>query len=674
MRTKWDSLFKSTVAMDARLPRRIFVGAALCCAVWMVSGRAQATTYYVDNVAGNDNNAGTSVTGAWQTALKVTTKGISTSAPFSPGDVILFKNGGVWRDRLALTSAGTAGSPIVIGAYGSSTAKPIISGADLVSPSLWKAYSGHIYVAAVGRSLQPAQVYVDGTYYELARYPANGYMITPKNAPNASTVIGPLSLTAQQAAYDSTMAAASLGAPSPAKMATLSGLSASQIAGATVVARPNSWTAQAAPVASDAAAFDPGTGTIVTSTAMSSGLVAGNGFYLRNQLWMLKVAQQWYYDAVAGNLYVWTTTGDSPANHVVEMADRANGIQIAGKGYVTVQNIEETYGQIGVLSSSTTSGVIFNNLTVIGGLTGISLSTCATCGGTVENNLVSGSLRYGVIVNGGTGVTVSNNTVKNAGFVMHQPDGGIAAIKFRAINSVISDNVITNSGYSGISFNGANVSVLNNNINGACLKLDDCGAIYTSASAPNDDEVGDVISGNTINNLMGNYSGTIDTYTKAMGIYIDDYRHDVKVTNNFISNADNGIYIHNGYNHVVTGNRIFSARQSGIRISADRLVGYTTNNTIEGNVFQTLATANSGGYAAANYTNHLASNVNFGTFNYNIYCHPNMAGVVADMVTTGAAATSATYTLAAWQHSSGQDAKSTDTTGTCNGAPPRISN
>jgi len=672
MRTKWSGLQKAGAAVRALLSGPTLAGGLLCWMALGLASPAQATTYYVDNVAGNDNNSGTSTTSPWQTVLKVTTKGNSTSAPFKPGDAILFKNGDVWRERLALTSAGTAASPIVIGGYGSSTVKPIISGADLVPSSAWKAYTSHIYVAAIGTATPPDQVYVDGTFYEVARYPTNGYMIVPKNSPNTTTVVGPLALSVEQSAYVASTAAAVLGAAAPVKMATLSGLSSSQIAGSTLVARPNPWTAQAVPVASATTAFEPGSGSITTASALSSTLVTNNGFYLRNQLWMLKEAGQWYYDPVAGNLYVWTVAGDSPANHVVEIADRPNGIEVEGAGYVTVQNIQENYGQVGVLSSNTTNGVVFNNLTVVGGVTGISFSTCATCGGTVENNVITGSLRYGVVVAGGSGITVTKNTVQNAGNVMHQPDGDLAAIKFSAANSVISSNTITNSGYNGIDFNGANVSVLNNSINGTCLKLDDCGAIYSSAAAPNDNETGDVVSGNSINNSIGNYSGTIYAFTEAMGIYLDDYRHDVTVTNNFVANADNGIYIHNGYNHVVTGNRFLSMRQNGIRISADKVVGYTTNNTIEGNVFQTLATANSSGYAVANYTNHLAGNVNFGTFNYNTYCHPNMTGVIAESATAGTTTTAATYTLAAWKKVSGQDAKSTDTTGTCSGAPPTI--
>jgi hypothetical protein len=84
------------------------------------------TTYYVDNAAGDDLNSGTSQDQAWKTIAKV------NGSSFRPGDQILFKRGGVWREQLTIPSSGVAGNPITYGAYGSG-AKPIITGADTVT-------------------------------------------------------------------------------------------------------------------------------------------------------------------------------------------------------------------------------------------------------------------------------------------------------------------------------------------------------------------------------------------------------------------------------------------------------------------------------------------------------------------------------------------------------------
>ena len=49
--------------------------------------------FYVDP-AGSDSNSGTSPTSPWSTIAKV------NSASLQPGDVVFFKSGGIWRERL----------------------------------------------------------------------------------------------------------------------------------------------------------------------------------------------------------------------------------------------------------------------------------------------------------------------------------------------------------------------------------------------------------------------------------------------------------------------------------------------------------------------------------------------------------------------------------------------
>ena len=91
----------------------------LCCAFVSLAG---ATTYYVDSVAGNDNNGGTSSGAPWQNLTKVNT------ITFAAGDQILLKCGSVWNgQQLYPKGSGSSGSPIVINSY-STGAKPLING------------------------------------------------------------------------------------------------------------------------------------------------------------------------------------------------------------------------------------------------------------------------------------------------------------------------------------------------------------------------------------------------------------------------------------------------------------------------------------------------------------------------------------------------------------------
>ncbi len=110
--------------------------------------------YYVDP-AGSDSNAGTTPTAPWATITKV------NAANLLAGDVVYFKRGGLWRERLKPRS-GAVGTLITYTAYGAGS-QPIISGADLAPSSGWTIATGVVYQV----TLSPApgaihNVYVDG--------------------------------------------------------------------------------------------------------------------------------------------------------------------------------------------------------------------------------------------------------------------------------------------------------------------------------------------------------------------------------------------------------------------------------------------------------------------------------------------------------------------------------
>jgi parallel beta-helix repeat protein len=89
-----------------------------------------AATYYLDSVNGNDTNDGSSPATAWKTLAKV------NASKFSPGDTILLRRGGTWREQLTFPSSGAKDAPIVLDAFGEGPL-PVISGADLVPPAAW---------------------------------------------------------------------------------------------------------------------------------------------------------------------------------------------------------------------------------------------------------------------------------------------------------------------------------------------------------------------------------------------------------------------------------------------------------------------------------------------------------------------------------------------------------
>jgi parallel beta-helix repeat protein len=98
----------------------------LFCLFGILAGPLEAATHYVDASLGNDANDGASTSTPWKTLAKV------NATTIAPGDAILLRSGGTWREQLTMTSSGSAAAPITIDAYDTGAA-PVISGANLVT-------------------------------------------------------------------------------------------------------------------------------------------------------------------------------------------------------------------------------------------------------------------------------------------------------------------------------------------------------------------------------------------------------------------------------------------------------------------------------------------------------------------------------------------------------------
>ena len=96
-------------------------------AIFVMSSTSWATTYYVDATKGNDSYTGTSESAPWKTIAKV------NSSQFQPGDFILLKRGGVWKEQLTIPSSGSSENPITFSAYGTGN-NPVIDGNNNTMP------------------------------------------------------------------------------------------------------------------------------------------------------------------------------------------------------------------------------------------------------------------------------------------------------------------------------------------------------------------------------------------------------------------------------------------------------------------------------------------------------------------------------------------------------------
>ena len=94
--------------------------------VTLLPNNGPISTFYVDNVNGNDANRGDSPSTAFATIAKV------NSLALTGGQTVAFKAGGEWHELLTVSHSGTTAAPITYTSYGSG-AQPIISAADTVS-------------------------------------------------------------------------------------------------------------------------------------------------------------------------------------------------------------------------------------------------------------------------------------------------------------------------------------------------------------------------------------------------------------------------------------------------------------------------------------------------------------------------------------------------------------
>ncbi len=86
---------------------------------------AWATNFYFSTVSGDDSRTPTQAQNSstpWKTLNKLN----SYFKNLQPGDAVLLKRGDTFYGSITVSKSGTAGSPIVVGAYGTGN-KPVIT-------------------------------------------------------------------------------------------------------------------------------------------------------------------------------------------------------------------------------------------------------------------------------------------------------------------------------------------------------------------------------------------------------------------------------------------------------------------------------------------------------------------------------------------------------------------
>jgi uncharacterized repeat protein (TIGR01451 family) len=541
------------------------------------------TTYYV-STSGNDDNDGLSAGTPFATVAQV------NALDLLPGDQVLFKCGDTWRaDMLVISRSGSDGSPITFGSYPAGcTNRPILSGAQPIAG--WTSSgTANVYVAdlAAGANSGKFAYGVNQLFRGSVRLPLGRW-------PNLDTGNGGYATIDAQPAGDEI---------------TDGQLPAGIGAGAVAHIRGMTWY-----ILNRQVTGRSGQTLKLGANAGCWGNCTGWGYFLNNHLATLDQEGEWYYDAAAQRVYLYSA-GSAPADEEIEGSvilkndDHSWGgvllgvdLNEPGVSYIVVENLNvRRWFRHGIATPTNHAHAENHHLTlrnnVIADVDGLGINLMAWVwsatdgrpdgwrGGynlTLDGNLIDTANSMGINTYGRDS-TFSNNVIRNVGLIQNlgaaglgcgftagegacTEDGDGLRIKIDELDDSGNSNTVTGNRLERIAYNGIDVfghhnSFERNVIQDACYSKADCGGVRTFgrdnlSSTPVHDLS---FQQNLIVNAFGNMDGCKEgTGVQAFGFYIDSYSRDVALSGNtVISSTVHGILFQNSTGSI-TGNTLYN--------------------------------------------------------------------------------------------------------------------
>lgn len=482
---------------------------------------ASAATYYVSS-AGSDAADG-SQANPWQTIAKV------NASTLAAGDQVLFRRGDTFEGSLIPPSSGAAGNPIVFGAYGSG-AKPIITGLTKIADATWKSIGNNLYEAPVvngGAMLNG--FFMAGALKPLARYPK----ATDANAGYLAfdTHSGQTSIT------DAALA----GAPN--------------FTGGEVVIRMVHWLDYRTSITSHS-------GNTLTFPQFAQSatypLADGSGYFVQNHPAAATLNGEWYYTSATKTVGV--RGASAPTGVEVSTVDRL--VSMTSRNYLTFQDLAFNASNAEAIYGNSVTNIVIQSCDIrFAGAYAIYINTATDV--KIEKNTILDSLSDGVYVRTSMsgGISVTDNRIERSGLVIGMSQGSRTSNEAINVtvnsNAVISRNTIIDTGFIPIRFNGNDVLVENNVIDGYCSVLDDGGGIYTW-NGPKTIFANRRVLNNILTRGIGAKEGTISNLTQANGIYLDNNTNHVEVRGNTAYGmANKGFHTNSPQDIVIAQNTFF---------------------------------------------------------------------------------------------------------------------
>lgn len=610
---------------------------------------ATGRVFYVDSASTAATSAGT-LNAPWKTLKEVQSQWSS----FQNGDAILLKCGSVWRETLDIGATTVARPDLLLGAYGecSDTNRPVIKGSVLVDKAGgWTRFGkGFNY-----------------TYVKSVTLPASVTTVNPKNSttgevyprvcddqatpqPVAGLFLDGQPLTQARFPNPADSATGSEYVPlendrdasgNPVDIKTffrmrleemnrlgLKKTPAPKLEGAIVHIRTEPWEIETRVVQ----AFDASTGLVTLDKPTKHVIKHGSGYILEGKAWFLAKPGQWAYES--GKLYWWPLANKAPkdvvgnleASHIEAgiLARRVNGLKVerirfeqhrrTGVDFSGDFGVDKTTGKNVPLPSSDIT--LTDVQAVHAG--GCGLSSVLGDKLTVQDSQVVGAGRYGLHINPTTNAVVRRNLIMDTG--LYGRAGGAASgmtvrsftkdfpLDGRTSVSRVEENVVVRSANTGIFFsNDVGTTVHRNTVLRPCVRLTDCGGIYSFTNYIKDEKNptaelqnildpallpdGATVTSNLVvgarSNLDGSYiparqeakAGT----NQAVGIYLDELSARAKIRDNTVANTEVGIYLHLARFNTIENNTVLNVSFASFMAAQGANVNGYRDNTVQGN-------------------------------------------------------------------------------------------
>ncbi len=560
-----SNLMVSTGALRIPLPAASQLGAAATVDPASLSPEPGP---YVDAMGGSDSYSGT-----YDRPFKTLARLLQNAVPLMTGENIHLRCGRIWRESLSLgVSLLVDGTKVL--PYGTdcpSMGRPVITGADSFANGWTK--TGNVW----SRSLPP------GTP-KITHLVLNDSTLRRAQWPNADAPQALVSTSSALAGFR--MSAADAAA-----------LAGRDVSNATLMLRTQPWKVEQRTVAANGFNGDQ----ITVDGSLEAPVEPGTGWVLRDKAWMLDAPGEFFHDEAAQRLYL---IADAAQSQIDVNTARVEGnvrdvvLELRGRRNLTVAGLGLRGSRGDALRFTDSPQALASGLEVReNDAAGIRMAQWETLADTVpgprvESSYVAANGEYGIDATYVRGAVISGNQVLDTG-TKATAGAVMAGIAVGSAGQVL-DNIVSGTGYVGIRFStAAGGAVARNEVRDYCLRLSDCGAIYTWSDGSATGTQSTVVEGNRVFNARANSFGSPDGGNDVVaGVYLDDLSHQVTVRDNFLYGMPMGILLHNASNNTVQNNKVWIASEVGIWVSMDHLDrDQSVGNVIGGNEIVPMTTA-----------------------------------------------------------------------------------